>query len=71
MFLYESHLGGLYFSENPIDYKDLHCDTCGDYDQELGEFNTEEELVELLKECEFEDGFIEKMINIWKGDFKC
>lgn len=31
MYLYESHLGGYYISEDEIPYEDLYCETCGDY----------------------------------------
>ena len=32
MYLYESHLGGLYTTEDIQSYDELYCETCGDYD---------------------------------------
>lgn len=40
MFIYESHLSGLFTSDYPIDYEDLYCESCGDQDWEIGEFNS-------------------------------
>ncbi len=40
MYIYESHMGGLYTSDEPIDYDDLYCETCGDSDMELFEAET-------------------------------
>lgn len=31
-YIYESHLGGLYISDEEIPDDDLYCETCGDYD---------------------------------------
>ena len=28
MYLYESHMGGLYTSENELDYEYLYCEQC-------------------------------------------
>lgn len=44
MYLYESHLGGYYTSEDEIPYEDLYCETCGDSDQYLYS-GTEEEII--------------------------
>lgn len=44
MYLYESHLGGYYTSEDEIPYEDLYCETCGDSDQYLCS-GTEEEII--------------------------
>lgn len=44
MYLYESHLGGYYISEDEIPYEDLYCETCGDSDQYLCS-GTEEEII--------------------------
>ena len=32
MYIYESHMGGLYTSYEPLDYEDLYCEECGDSD---------------------------------------
>lgn len=40
MFIYESHMSGLFTSDYPIDYEQLYCETCGDQDWEIGEFDS-------------------------------
>lgn len=47
-FLYSSHLGGLFWSDNKIDDKYLFCEECGDYDEYLGEANNTEEAKALI-----------------------
>ena len=32
MYIYECHMGGLYTSDEPLDYEDLYCEECGDSD---------------------------------------
>ena len=43
MFIYESHMGGLYTSSEELDWDMLYCETCGDYDWLIGEADTKEE----------------------------
>lgn len=50
MILYESHMGGFFTSEESLDWEDTYCETCGDYDQELGRFENKYELYQLLAE---------------------
>ena len=50
MYLYESHMGGLYTSENELDYEYLYCEQCGDSDWLIGEFDTIEEYWNLIKD---------------------
>lgn len=50
MFIYESHMGGLYISSEELDWDMLYCETCGDYDWLIGEADTKEEAWELLKD---------------------
>lgn len=35
VYIYESHLGGLYVEEQEIPWDNLYCETCGDSDQLL------------------------------------
>lgn len=49
MEVYESHLGGIYFEDEPLDITDLYCDECGDYDTYLGHADTWEEVVPMLR----------------------
>ena len=55
MYLYESHMGGLYLSEKVLSYDDLYCETCGDSDWLLGEVDTWQDVLDRITE---EDGFI-------------
>ena len=48
-YLYESHMGGLYTSEEPLDYDYLYCEECCDSDHELGYFETAEEMWEVIQ----------------------
>ena len=52
-YLYESHLGGLYTSEEYLD--DLYCETCGDSDWLIGTFSTINEFWDLIEDkCNIE-----------------
>lgn len=46
---YESHLGGVFPSDEYLTYNDLYCETCHDYDFFLGVFTSEEEAEEYLQ----------------------
>lgn len=50
MFLYESHLGGFYSTDKPLNNEDLYCETCGDYDWEIGEYENMDDVWCLLKD---------------------
>ncbi len=49
-YLYESHLGGLFWSNDRIDNENLYCEECGDYDEYLGEASNIEEAKALIDE---------------------
>lgn len=52
-YLYESHLGGLYTSDEPFDRDSLYCEQCGDSDWYLGAFETITDFWNLIKdECD-------------------
>ena len=55
MYIYENHLGGLFTSDRELSYEECYCETCGDSDWLIGEADTGEEVLELLRD---EDGFI-------------
>lgn len=50
MYVYESHLGGLYVEDGRWDYEDLYCEECGDSDRCLGRFNDIREVIACLAE---------------------
>ena len=45
VYVYESHLGGLYTSDDYIPYDELYCEQCDDSDYEIGSFDTFEEFL--------------------------
>ena len=48
-YIYRSHMGGLYVSDEKIKSEDLYCETCGDSDEYIGPASNSEEAWELLK----------------------
>lgn len=48
-YLYDSHMGGIYTSDELYDYNSLYCETCGDYDEVLGGFTTIQDFWDLIK----------------------
>ena len=40
LYLYKSHLDGLYTTTDLLDFNDLYCEQCGDSDFYLGSFST-------------------------------
>lgn len=50
MYIYESHMGGLFVSDDELDYEQTYCETCGDSDFLLGYAETREEAWNLLKD---------------------
>lgn len=61
MYIYEGHMGGLFVTDEPLSYEECYCETCGDSDWLIGEADTKEEALELLKD---EDGSIP-----WTDDY--
>lgn len=47
-YLYEGHLGSLYMTDEQLDMEELYCEECGDYDWELGEYETLQGLWDIL-----------------------
>ena len=46
MYIYGSHLGGVYVCEEEMDPDTLFCDQCGDWDEFLGEFDSAVEFLQ-------------------------
>lgn len=49
VYIYESHLGGLYVETEKRSLDELYCDECGDYDNLVFESNDIYEIAEFLK----------------------
>lgn len=45
--IYESHTGGLFWLDTELSIDDCYCDSCGDYDWEIGCF---ESMADFVKE---------------------
>lgn len=70
MYIYQGHLGGLYTSDDILDYEDLYCEECGDSDWLVGYASTREEALNLLKDDTDIDGsggwdynYVQELIN--------
>lgn len=48
--LYQSHMGGFFFSNEKLDPETLYCEECGDSDWELGEFDSIADAWDALEE---------------------
>ena len=72
IYIYSSHLGGIYSTSYEQDYDDLYCSTCGDSDMEVGSAETLDELIDLLCYCQDEyyynvDYIAEKLVEYSDG----
>ena len=70
MYIYQGHLGGLYTSDEYLDYDDLFCEQCGDSDLLIGYATTRAEAWELLRDDTNINGsggwdydFVQRFIN--------
>lgn len=57
MYIYQSHMGGLFVSDDILDYEQTYCETCGDSDFLLGYAETREEAWNLLGDDTDINGF--------------
>lgn len=63
-YIYDSHLGGLYTSEEPIPVEWLYCDSCGDSDLQLGFCETREEAKETIEALDiYTDEYIQEFLD--------
>lgn len=49
-YIYDSHLGPIFFTDHIVPREQLYCKSCGDFDRLIGEFNTFKECWDILKE---------------------
>lgn len=65
-YIYESHMGGLYTSDEPLEYDDLYCEECGDSDRLLGYAETRSEAMKLLLPDGWDSDYARKFVeNNW------
>lgn len=55
MWIYQSHMGGLYVEDEHLGFKDLYCEECGDSDWEIGFAESKEAAKKLLKDTDYYD----------------
>ena len=74
MYIYQSHMGGLYTSDDELDYEYTYCETCGDSDWLIGYAETREEAWDLLKDDTNIDGsggwdyeYIQDFLKNWEN----
>lgn len=54
-YIYDSHIGGIYVSDEELNHEDLYCEQCGDSDQLLGMFETLADFWNIIKDdCSIE-----------------
>lgn len=66
LYIYLSHIGALFTSEEELDFDDRYCELCGDYDWFIGCANTKEEARNLLINNDvilLDTKYIEEFIN--------
>lgn len=65
MFFYENHLdGGIYASDEFLDYDALYCEECGDSDWFLGSADTREDAEKLLLgDHSYDAEYIQKFLD--------
>jgi hypothetical protein len=62
MYIYESHVGSLYASEELYDYDYLYCETCGDNDRCLGFAENREEALFLFGD-DYNEDYVNKFLD--------
>lgn len=50
MYVYESHMGGLFVSESELSFEECYCETCGDLDWLVGYAESRAEAWALLED---------------------
>lgn len=75
MYIYESHMGGVYTTDEMLDYEDTYCESCGDSDWCLGYAETKEDAYNILKsnyyseefdDWTLEDEYIKGFLGFWE-----
>lgn len=74
MYIYQSHMGGLYTFDDELDYEYTYCEICRDSDWLIGYAETREEAWDLLKDDTNIDGsggwdyeYIQDFLRNWEN----
>ena len=72
MEVYESHLGGIYLTDEIRPFDDLYCEVCGDSDRHLGHVDTWEEVMELITDedgwCPYAEDYLAELKTRFKAE---
>jgi len=63
MYIYESHMGGLYVLSEELPWEALYCEVCGDADRLVGFAETQEEARKLL------ENHADDMDTVWDSEY--
>lgn len=67
--LYLSHLGDFFTEDHKLADEELYCKDCGDYDELIGEFETQAGLIQELVMYDAYDATIDYVVDDWKRKF--
>lgn len=74
MWFYIGHLNGeIYSTDEQQDFADLYCETCGDSDWEIGEFNSSDAFIKFMTESDnflyesYERGYLDNVAREYFG----
>ena len=72
MEVYESHLGGIYFSKEILPWECIYCEQCGDSDWHLGHADTFAEAIALVTDedglCRYEADYLYQLKSDWEKE---
>lgn len=67
-YFYESHMGGIYTTDEERDFDDLYCETCGDSDTYIGYAATKTQARKIIKNSLWGDtyahAYIKQLLDI-------
>ena len=73
MYIYQSHMGGLFVTDEELDFDQTYCEICGDSDFLIGYAETREEAWNLLKDDTDIDGsggwdyeYVQEFLKNWE-----
>lgn len=67
IYIYESHLGGLYYSKKKIPFLFRYCATCGDWDCLICSIEDANQAYKYLKKLKYDKKYIKNFIKELKN----
>ena len=70
-YVYASHMGGLYTTEEEQSHEDLYCDTCADSDQFVGQISNKQDVADFFAGLEdwYDKDYVKKLQAEWEDYF--